>query len=197
MKLAKIRFRKPGPARFVFICLVVYGVLVCSGFFCACLLQASEPEQAVLQEPEGDKYEKILKMYKWYKFWGFSKINDLTPLEIIRRQAEQRLIFVDVRTPEEQEVSTVPNAIPYQEFDKIKEKYKDEIIIAYCTIGSRSGYYTKKLSSEGYNAYNMIGGILAWAHYGLPLLKDGHVVRRAHVYGRKWDLLPENYESIF
>jgi hypothetical protein len=41
--------------------------------------------------------------------------------------------MVDVRTPEEQDVSIIPNSIRQDVFDP--KNYEDHMIVAYCTIG--------------------------------------------------------------
>lgn len=42
------------------------------------------------------------------------------------------------------------------------EEYKDSEIIVICHVGSRSGFATRKLRAQGYDAFNMLGGIVAW-----------------------------------
>jgi rhodanese-related sulfurtransferase len=143
------------------------------------------------------KQAKIQKMYRGYKFWSFRRAKDITVPDVLALDKDKQVIFVDVRAPEEQAVSMIAQAIPYQEFDRVKDEYKDAVIIAYCTIGSRSGQYTEELMKEGFEVYNLIGGILSWAHAGQPLYHKGQAVNRAHVYGRRWDLLPESYNAIY
>ena len=42
------------------------------------------------------------------------------------------------------------------------EKYKSKEIIMVCRSGNRSGQATKFLNNNGYNALNMIGGMIKW-----------------------------------
>ena len=42
------------------------------------------------------------------------------------------------------------------------EKYKDREIIVYCRSGIRSLSGTRLLLKYGYNAFNLLGGIIAW-----------------------------------
>lgn len=39
---------------------------------------------------------------------------------------------------------------------------RDQKVVACCTIGYRSSQYARKLRHEGFNAYNLEGGILGW-----------------------------------
>ncbi len=75
--------------------------------------------------------------------------------------------FLDVRTIEEHKIKSIPDTdcIPIQEIEKRiveLDKYKDKKIIVYCRSGNRSGTATKILNENGFNAYNMIGGINGW-----------------------------------
>ena len=40
--------------------------------------------------------------------------------------------------------------------------YQDKKIIVYCRSGNRSGTATKILNQNGFNAFNMIGGMNGW-----------------------------------
>jgi rhodanese-related sulfurtransferase len=106
-------------------------------------------------------------------------------------------ILVDVREQKEIEISIIPGAITKQEFELKKETYKNKMIIPYCTIGLRSTIYTEKLLKEGFNAKNLKGGILSFAHAGFQFLKDGKETKEVHVFGEAWDLLPKDYHGIF
>lgn len=75
------------------------------------------------------------------------------------------------------------------------ENYKNRIIIAYCTIGNRSGRYLNKLKQSAIETYNLIGGILSWAQRALVNADD--LTKEVHVYGPKWNLLPNDFKSVF
>ena len=75
--------------------------------------------------------------------------------------------FLDVRTTEEHKIKSIPDTdcIPVQEIEKRiveLDKYRDKKIIVYCRSGNRSGTATKILNENGFNAYNMIGGMNGW-----------------------------------
>ena len=86
-------------------------------------------------------------------------------------------------------------AVVAREFDA--EASAGKTVVAYCTIGYRSGKYTEKLRSRGIDAYNLEAGILGWVHSFRPVERDGNQVRQVHVYGKQWSLLPEWYEPVW
>ena len=75
--------------------------------------------------------------------------------------------FLDVRTKIEHDHKSIPNTecIPVQEIEKrIGElkKFKNKKIIVYCRSGNRSRIATKILNENGFNAYNLNGGMTEW-----------------------------------
>jgi rhodanese-related sulfurtransferase len=53
---------------------------------------------------------------------------------------------------------------------------RDRPVVFYCRLGNRSGMATQAFRTAGYDAYNLTGGIAAWAEAGLPLApEDGRV----------------------
>ncbi|MEO1002121.1 MAG: rhodanese-like domain-containing protein [Cyanobacteria bacterium J06638_7] len=107
-----------------------------------------------------------------------------------------QVLLVDVREPREQAVSMLPGAISRQAFERGRERYRQRLIVPYCTIGLRSGVYARQLIAEGFSARNLAGSALAWAHAGLPFEAGGKPTRRLHVYGADWNLLPRGYEPV-
>ena len=106
-------------------------------------------------------------------------------------------VIVDVRTPEEYQVSMIPGAVTKVQFEKNKQQYRDCTIVVYCTIGYRSGQYAKKLMSDGFNAKNFKGSILAWCHAGLPLVTmQGEPTYQVHTYSSEYKV-PSKYTAVF
>ena len=75
--------------------------------------------------------------------------------------------FLDVRTIKEHKIKSIPNTdcIPVHEIKNRMEElidYQDKKIIVYCRSGNRSGTATKILNENGFNAFNMIGGMNGW-----------------------------------
>jgi len=143
-------------------------------------------------------YERVKALYRSYKT-DFPDIPDITVKELIERQKMEKVIIVDNREPEEQKVSMIPGAITDEIFLKDIDHYDgDNLVVIYCTIGGRSGFFTKELRKKKINAYNLIGGVLAWAHEGNIFIDSkGEETKQVHVYGSKWDLLPHGYKAVW
>lgn len=74
---------------------------------------------------------------------------------------------LDVRTPGEYASSHIPNVmhldVQSPDFaDKVTELPKDKPYLVYCRSGARSAAATKYMTSIGYDATNVMGGIMAW-----------------------------------
>jgi sodium/bile acid cotransporter 7 len=107
------------------------------------------------------------------------------------------VLLVDVRTEAERAISTIPGAISQSEFEARREDYSDRTIVAYCTIGVRSSRFAREMKELGLEVANLDGSILAWTHEGGTLVSDGRETTRVHVYGARWDLAAEGYETIW
>ena len=106
--------------------------------------------------------------------------------------------IVDVRTPEEQNVSIIAGAIDQVSFERNQADYQNQKIIVYCTIGYRSGFYTRLLRKNGFDAYNLSEGVLGWTHINGRLLDHkGQPTKQVHVYSRPWNLGVEHYTAVF
>lgn len=143
------------------------------------------------------RQEKIEAMYQGYR-QDFPDVKELSPQELRKLQETGATVLVDVRTPEEQAVSMLPGAITKEAFESAQDIYRDQSVVAYCTIGARSGAYAEKLKKEGFKAFNLKSGILAWTYAGLPLLNPkGEKTKRVHTYGRRWNLVADGYEATW
>ena len=142
------------------------------------------------------KLDRINEMYKDYKK-SFPDTPDVSVEELIVMKENSNIVIVDRRKKKEQDVSMLPGAITAKEFEKNIERYRDKTIVVYCTIGSRSGHYAKRLQKKGISAFNLKGSILSWIHAGQRIVdKDGET-RRVHVYGPEWNLVPDGYEAVW
>jgi protein-disulfide isomerase/rhodanese-related sulfurtransferase len=88
------------------------------------------------------------------------------------------LQVVDVRTPEEIAEGTVTARDELTELDFYEETFaqdlldtldRDEPVLVYCRTGNRSGQTAQFLAQQGYEVYDLDGGITAWEQAGLPL----------------------------
>ena len=107
-------------------------------------------------------------------------------------------VIVDRREPAERAVSMLPNAITSEAFEANMEAYRDRTVVVYCTIGYRSGIFVTELVGGGFDAHNLVHGILGWSHIGAELVTpDGETTRQLHVYGEEWDLAGCGYETTW
>ena len=87
--------------------------------------------------------------------------------------------------------------ISKKRFEESRDAYRNFEIVPYCTIGYRSGVYAQGLQKSGFKTRNLKGSVLSWAHAGGKFVDSkGKATKRVHVYGEKWNLLPEGYEGV-
>lgn len=115
------------------------------------------------------------------------------------------IILVDVRTKEERDVSMIPSAIDIDEFEKLlnsnPDKYKEILIVPYCTVGYRSGKYaTSLIENHGLKNVRNGEGIILWTYGETVLVKKDlgsmKVVKIVHTFGSAWDLAAEGYSTV-
>jgi rhodanese-related sulfurtransferase len=106
--------------------------------------------------------------------FGRSKhaVRDLTVDEVARGLAENRMLLVDVREPNEVAAEAFPGAVvvPLSAFDpaQIPDPQGREVVFA-CRSGKRSVTASQAAQAAGlpYDAH-LAGGILAWKAAGHP-----------------------------
>lgn len=141
------------------------------------------------------KSDIVQKMYGEYKK-NFPDIGDISAAAAERLDARNEVVFIDVRTPEEQAVSELPGAVTEAAVKENPTILEGKTAVAYCTIGYRSGLYVEKMDRRGIHMLNLAGGILAWVLSGGKVYHDGRETKRVHVYGEKWNYAPAGYEAI-
>lgn len=87
--------------------------------------------------------------------------------------------LVDVREPYEWDAGRIAGAV-HIELEHLAGQAddldKEKPVIFQCRMGRRSALATDAFRAVGFDAYNMRGGIQAWADAGLPLdPEDGQV----------------------
>jgi len=128
----------------------------------------------------------------------FPEAPEISAEELMERMKKETVVLVDNREEDERAVSMLPGAISVQEFEDTIASYSGTTVVVYCTIGERSGHYTKKLRKQDIDAYNLKGGVLAWAHAGGTFVDgQGNTTNLVHVYGPRWNLLPDGYEAVW
>jgi rhodanese-related sulfurtransferase len=154
-------------------------------------LQASEANAM----KDKEKSEIVWKMYEKDKA-EFQDVEDISPTSAQALYARGEAVFIDVRTPEEQIVSMLPGAVTEQDLANTPSVLQGKTAVAYCTIGYRSGLYASDMGREGIRVLNVPGGILAWVFSGGKVYHAGRETKRVHVYGEKWNYLPDGYEPV-
>ncbi|MDQ3885787.1 MAG: rhodanese-like domain-containing protein [Actinomycetota bacterium] len=94
----------------------------------------------------------------------------MDPNEVNARLDQVQL--VDVRDPAEWRAGRIPGArwIRMDELpDRLGELDADRPVVTVCRSGKRSGKVAEFLTSRGYHADNLDGGMQAWARAGLPV----------------------------
>jgi rhodanese-related sulfurtransferase len=164
---------------------------------CFVLLSTLLSQTAVSDPPLTDQQKKeiVYQMYSNYKK-EFPSIKDITPLEAMKQMDSGRILFVDIRTPAEMEVSMLPNAISKEDYLKNISTYASYTIVAYCTISYRSGKFCEEMEKKGIRIFNLKGGILAWVHEGGKVYDAKGETKRVHVHEEKWNYLPQGYEPV-
>jgi len=157
------------------------------------ILETAEPNNLSTQ---------INAMYGRYKADAFPDTPDISVAQLLTSEKENPdppYLLVDCRTPDEQAVSVIPDSITRSDFDAHQKNYTERTVVVYCTIGYRSGLYTRELNQRGIKALNLKGGVLAWALARQPFLnpETNNETKRVHVFGPDWNLLPPDYTPVF
>lgn len=85
------------------------------------------------------------------------------------------IFILDVREPGEYKGGHIPQAvnIPIRQvmnnLDKLPDK--ETLIVVYCKSGIRAAYVTEALQIMGYNAKDLVMGMIGWKKEGLTVVK--------------------------
>ena len=145
---------------------------------------------------DAQKRQTIEKMVADYRA-NFPDAIEMDSSQAMELMQDKKIVFIDVRQPNEQEVSILPGAIPHNVFLKNPEKYTEYTKVGYCTIGYRSSRFTQAMKQKGTTIYNLHGGMLGWVHAGGKIYDKNGQSFRIHVYGRPWELAPESYQEVW
>jgi len=138
--------------------------------------------------------ETVDAMYAEYSR-EFPNVKDITVDELLSLNGHN-VVLVDVRTSAERAISTIPGSISVAEYESRHEQFTNSLIVPFCTIGYRSGVFAQNVSGNGHCVQNLRGGILAWCHAGQSVSGAGRS-GNVHVYGRRWNLLPDGYQGVW
>ena len=160
------------------------------------LLVSSPPESAG-QQPANDA-ERLQVVYGMYAEYQrkFPTVPEMSVQEAMALLGRDEVVFIDTRRPAEWQVSRLPGAVTPEEFSAAAGRYGDKKLVAYCTIGYRSGQLAEELGRQGRKVYNLRGGILAWALEGGTVYDDHGPVKRLHVFGKQWNYAPVGFDTV-
>lgn len=146
---------------------------------------------------DGEREARMRDMYEDYAA-AFPDVPDVDVETLLAWQKEKDVLLIDARSEAEQAVSRIPGAISRETFEETHGEHAEGPVVVYCTIGYRSARYADELRSNGWEAYNLAGSVLAWAHEGKTFVTPkGVQTERVHVYGARWNLLPRGYEAVW
>jgi len=105
-----------------------------------------------------------------------SEIDEISTIEAQERlESSDRVLFVDVREPDEWEEGHIPGAI-YTGRGRLEQRVEGLIpdktrpLVVYCSAGSRSAFAAKALEELGYeNVVNLAGGFADWKRNGFDV----------------------------
>lgn len=140
-----------------------------------------------------------------------TKINELLSFDIPTIGVElladkiknnKNLLILDVRSPEEYNISHIPGAelATYHDFkaSDYEAVDKDQEIVVYCSIGYRSEKAGEKLKAADFtNVLNLYGSIFEWGNQGYDLVdKNNKVTNTLHGYNKKWSQWVNSSDSV-
>jgi rhodanese-related sulfurtransferase len=128
----------------------------------------------------------------------FHDVSHISPSELKKMQERGRVVLVDVRSPDEFNVSTLPGAIRLEDLSLTTGtdmSAADAPVVCFCTVGFRSSLEARRLSrSLAPTAVHSMSGVLEWAHEGGSFVDPatGAPTQRLHLFGRHWaEMAPE------
>ena len=83
----------------------------------------------------------------------------------------ENALLLDVRTPEEFELATIPGAVnvPLDELrDRLGELDRSRPIVAFCQVGKRGYVAERILRQRGFDVFNLSGGFSTWRLFNPP-----------------------------
>lgn len=101
---------------------------------------------------------------------------DVAPAQVAALHERGEVELVDVREPYEHDAGRIAGA-RHVEFAMLTQEAgsfdRERPVVFYCRSGGRSAVAAQAFRASGFQAFNMTGGLVAWAGQGLPLEPDG------------------------
>ncbi len=107
----------------------------------------------------------------------------------------QELLLVDVRSPEEFDVSHLPGALSgykMAEITPVLDQHPHALVVLYCSVGWRSAAMVQQLQMRyrrPIQLLNLSKGIFDWIEQGYPVSGIQSRGRLVHGYGTPWKYL--------
>ncbi len=106
--------------------------------------------------------------------------SDYTPQQVSELLSRGEIQLIDVRTQREHQAGRIEGD-RWVELNQLASEAgsldPSRPVVFYCRSGARSAMATEAFTQAGFDAHNMVGGLLDWAAAGLPLEPaDGRVV---------------------
>jgi rhodanese-related sulfurtransferase len=105
--------------------------------------------------------------------------DDYTPKQVAELLEQGAVQLIDVRQRYEHEAGRIDGdrLIELMELGgQLDTLDPNRPVVVYCRSGSRSAMAAEALQGAGFDAHNMLGGLLEWDAAGLPLVPDGGYV---------------------
>lgn len=152
-------------------------------------------------------------------------IETLTSAEYLRNieNGAVEYTLIDVRSPAEQNVSMIPNAITLKDFEsefkrdptpwigKSEDETPPKTVVTYCTIGYRSGVEAQRIISQ-YHIPNVknLDGIVCYTHACSEITKSNgetcvelieprskQKTSKVHVFGSSWNYACNDFTTVW
>ena len=118
---------------------------------------------------DAGRLRKIEELYAGYTK-DFPTAPAISPQDAVALWREGKLLPVDVRSPEERQVSVLPGSVSERDYLADPGRFAGKEAVAVCTIGYRSGVFTVQARDKGLPVRNLAQGLLGWLHAGGSLV---------------------------
>lgn len=121
----------------------------------------------------------------------------------LNQSALKEYYILDIRSPEEYEVSHLPESrmFNYETFspNQVIDIPKDAKVLVYCSVGYRSERAGEQLQKAGYtNVQNLYGGIFDWKNKGNEVVNPTNApTDSVHTYNRLWSRWLQNGIKVY
>jgi rhodanese-related sulfurtransferase len=101
---------------------------------------------------------------------------ELSPEQAAELVASGEAELIDVREPYEREAGHIPGSLHIELgnlANRAGELPAERPLVFQCRVGARSAQAAFAFRRAGFDAHNLVGGIVSWAERGLPV--DGEI----------------------